>query len=71
MSDTELLPKPKREPEPEAGNGGYPAEMVSVTASGVQAAASGSDVKSPETYLGYNRIENFISPGGVVQDKVD
>jgi thiol-disulfide isomerase/thioredoxin len=54
----------------EAGNGGYPAEMVSVSAAGVQAAASGGDVKSPETYLGYNRIENFISPGGVVQDKV-
>jgi hypothetical protein len=27
-----------------------------------------ADVESPETYIGYNRIDHFISPGGVVQD---
>jgi cytochrome c biogenesis protein CcdA/thiol-disulfide isomerase/thioredoxin len=27
-----------------------------------------SNVQSPETYVGYDRAENFISPGGVIQD---
>jgi hypothetical protein len=27
-----------------------------------------NQVKSPETYLGYARAENFVSPGGAVRD---
>ena len=27
-----------------------------------------ADVRSPETYVGYDRAENFVSPGGAVQD---
>jgi len=27
-----------------------------------------TNVASPETYVGYDRAENFISPGGVVED---
>ena len=27
------------------------------------------DVDSPETYIGYNRGDHFVSPGGVVQDE--
>jgi hypothetical protein len=27
------------------------------------------DVQSPETYVGYDRAENFVSPGGSVPDK--
>ena len=27
-----------------------------------------ADVQSPETYVGYERAENFVSPGGAVQD---
>ena len=27
-----------------------------------------SDVQSPETYLGYDRADNFLSPGGLVKD---
>src|SRR5262249_54833713 len=34
-----------------------------------EAAADLSEVKSPETYIGYGRIENFVSPGGVALDK--
>ncbi len=32
------------------------------------AAAAIADVKSPETYVGYERAENFVSPGGLVED---
>ncbi|MGY4225105.1 cytochrome c biogenesis protein CcdA/thiol-disulfide isomerase/thioredoxin [Bradyrhizobium sp. USDA 4503] len=53
----------------EAGNRGVPKELVSVTGSGVEAASDGRDVKSPETYVGYDRADNFQSPGGVVQDE--
>jgi cytochrome c biogenesis protein CcdA/thiol-disulfide isomerase/thioredoxin len=53
----------------EAGNKSVPSDVVAVNASGAEAAASGSDVKSPETYVGYDRGEHFVSPGGVVQDK--
>ena len=39
-----------------------------MTAAGVQAPAEMSEVRSPETYLGYERAENFVSPGGAVAD---
>jgi hypothetical protein len=39
-----------------------------VKASGAQAASDEADVRSPETYVGYARAENFISPGGAVED---
>ena len=35
---------------------------VQVNASGVQAAADLDDVQSPETYIGYARQENYVSP---------
>ncbi|MFT4119913.1 cytochrome c biogenesis protein DipZ [Bradyrhizobium sp.] len=54
----------------EAGNSNVPSDIVAVKASGAQAAASdGADVRSPETYVGYDRSENFVSPGGVVKDE--
>ena len=28
-----------------------------------------TETQSPETYIGYSRAENFISPGGVVKDE--
>ncbi|MGA8096841.1 MAG: cytochrome c biogenesis protein DipZ [Steroidobacteraceae bacterium] len=37
-------------------------------AQGVQAAADHPDLDSPETYIGYDRAENFSSPGGAMQD---
>ena len=53
----------------EAGNSNVPTGLVSVNASGAEAAPSTSDDQSPETYLGYNRAENFVSPGGIVEDE--
>jgi cytochrome c biogenesis protein CcdA/thiol-disulfide isomerase/thioredoxin len=54
----------------EAGNKNVPSDIVAVKASGAEAAASdGADVKSSETYVGYDRSENFVSPGGVVKDE--
>ena len=38
-------------------------------AQGVQAAADNADMQSPETYVGYQRAENFASPGGEVENK--
>jgi cytochrome c biogenesis protein CcdA/thiol-disulfide isomerase/thioredoxin len=52
----------------EAGKGNLPVEMVSVSATGAEAASDAADVKSPETYIGFARSENFASPGGAVGD---
>jgi cytochrome c biogenesis protein CcdA/thiol-disulfide isomerase/thioredoxin len=38
-------------------------------ASGVEAAADGNDMQSPETYIGYSRAENFASPGGEAENR--
>jgi len=52
----------------EAGKGEVSADLVSVKATGVEAAADTNDVLSPETYVGYSRAEHFVSPGGAVHD---
>jgi len=52
----------------EAGKGNLPADMVTVSATGAEAASDQADVKSPETYIGFSRAENFASPGGAVGD---
>jgi len=52
----------------EAGQADLPASLVSVDASGAEAAADMADVQSPETYVGYARAANFVSPGGQIQD---
>ncbi len=41
-------------------------EMVEVDARGFEVAADWDSLKSPENYLGYQRTENFASPGGVI-----
>jgi cytochrome c biogenesis protein CcdA/thiol-disulfide isomerase/thioredoxin len=48
----------------EAGNKDVPGGVVAVNANGALAAADQADNKSPETYLGYGRGVNFVSPGG-------
>jgi len=53
----------------EAGEGDVSHDLVAVDARGAQAAADIDNVKSPETYIGYARAENFASPGGAVPDK--
>jgi cytochrome c biogenesis protein CcdA/thiol-disulfide isomerase/thioredoxin len=52
----------------EAGQKNVASNIVNVSASGAEASADLSRVKSPETYIGYDRAENFISPGGAVHD---
>jgi cytochrome c biogenesis protein CcdA/thiol-disulfide isomerase/thioredoxin len=52
----------------EAGNTPPEDGLVSVDAKGVEAPADLAGVGSPETYIGYDRAENFISPGGAVAD---
>jgi thiol-disulfide isomerase/thioredoxin len=53
----------------EAGTDGRSRELVSVGAGGAEGAADWGSLKSPETYLGYERTENFASPGGAALDK--
>jgi cytochrome c biogenesis protein CcdA/thiol-disulfide isomerase/thioredoxin len=53
----------------DAGNKNVPGGIVAVNASGAEAAADKASVNSPETYVGYDRGENFVSPGGVVEDE--
>ena len=43
--------------------------LVSVDATGAEGPADWSDLKSLENYLGFERTENFSSPGGAVLDK--
>jgi len=53
----------------EAGAGGPRDGVVSVEASGVEVAADWDSLRSPENYVGYDRTENFASPGGAELDR--
>jgi hypothetical protein len=50
----------------DAGSANPGHELVSVEPSGVEAGADWMSLKSPENYTGYERTENFDSPGGPV-----
>ena len=50
----------------EAGARGVGRDLVTVEARGLEVAADWSSLKSPENYVGYDRTENFASPGGAV-----
>ena len=52
----------------EAGKAKVDSGLVAVNATGAQAASDGKNVNSPETYVGYDRAENFASTGGAVRD---
>lgn len=52
----------------EAGSGNSH-DLVSVDARGVEAAADWATLRSPENYTGYERTENFASPGSVHPDR--
>jgi thiol-disulfide isomerase/thioredoxin len=52
----------------EANAKNMPANTVSVRAQGVEAAADLSEVRSPETYIGYARVQHFASAGGLDHD---
>jgi len=53
----------------EAGASGITDDLVSVAGQGPEAAPDWDDLASPENYVGYQRTENFSSPGGPVRDK--
>jgi thiol-disulfide isomerase/thioredoxin len=53
----------------EAGSGETGHELVSPDARGVEAAADWATLESPENYTGYERTENFASPGGALLSK--
>jgi thiol-disulfide isomerase/thioredoxin len=52
----------------DTGIGGVGQGLVSVDATGVEAAADWDSLRSPENYLGYQRTENFTSADGAVLD---
>ncbi len=52
----------------EAGKAQVASGLVAVSPTGAQAPAAMETVKSPETYIGFERAENFISPGGLVEN---
>jgi thiol-disulfide isomerase/thioredoxin len=53
----------------EAGSPDVGHELVSVEARGAEVAADLGSLRSPENYVGYERTENFASPGGAVLGK--
>ena len=53
----------------EAGTTTVATDLVSVKGTGAEAAPDMTDVQSPETYVGYDRAEHFVSPGGAVRDR--
>jgi len=53
----------------EAGQTQISTDLIDASGKGVQQAADMGDVKSPETYLGYDRAENFVSQGGARHDQ--
>jgi cytochrome c biogenesis protein CcdA/thiol-disulfide isomerase/thioredoxin len=53
----------------EANHKPLPGAATPIAASGIEAAPDDSDVQSPETYIGYDRAENFASPGGFAPDR--
>jgi len=53
----------------EAGAKNLPAAAQSLSTKGVEVAADEDNVKSPETYVGYDRAENFASAGGFLPDQ--
>jgi thiol-disulfide isomerase/thioredoxin len=53
----------------EAGARGVTPQLVSVAATGAEAAPDFANLKSPENYLGYARAEGFESPSGTVPNE--
>jgi thiol-disulfide isomerase/thioredoxin len=52
----------------ESGARDVPRDLVSVDPRGTEVAADWSDVRSPESYVGYGKAERFASPGGFARD---
>jgi cytochrome c biogenesis protein CcdA/thiol-disulfide isomerase/thioredoxin len=54
----------------EAGAGKVVSDVIYIHGQGVQQAADLRDVRSPETYVGYERAAQFASPGGAQPDRL-
>ncbi|MGY2288303.1 cytochrome c biogenesis protein DipZ [Pseudomonas sp. SDO528_S397] len=54
----------------EAGHTNVAGGLINADAKGVEQAPDMGAVQSPETYLGFQRAENFVSSGTLVTDKV-
>ena len=52
----------------EAGKQNVAGGIVDVKATGTEAASNQNDVQSPETYVGWQRSENFVDTKGTVND---
>jgi cytochrome c biogenesis protein CcdA/thiol-disulfide isomerase/thioredoxin len=52
----------------EANRQPLPGATATIAATGTEAAPDSNDVQSPETYVGYQRAENFASSGGFEED---
>ncbi len=48
----------------------HPADTRAMSSQGAMMQADNADVRSPETYIGYERAEQFMSPGGESQNRV-
>ncbi len=53
----------------ETGSGETDRGLVSIDPRGIEAAADWGDLESPENYVGFERTQNFASPGGAVLDQ--
>jgi hypothetical protein len=53
----------------EAGREGIGEDLVSIAPDGFEAQADWENLRSPETYLGYQQARNFASPGGAELDE--
>jgi thiol-disulfide isomerase/thioredoxin len=53
----------------EAGQTGIGSDLAPVHETGAEVGADWSTLSSPETYVGYDRAENFSSPDGLVSGK--
>jgi thiol-disulfide isomerase/thioredoxin len=53
----------------DAGVAGPREGVVSVAGDGLEAAADWGSLKSPEAYVGYERMQNFVSRGGADPDR--
>ena len=53
----------------EAGHGDSSQTLLAIEGRGVEAAADWNDLRTPETYVGYERADGFASPGGLIPDR--
>jgi cytochrome c biogenesis protein CcdA/thiol-disulfide isomerase/thioredoxin len=53
----------------ETGAAQLPGKTATVQGTGIEAAADLTAIGSPETYLGFDRADNFVSPGGEVPNE--